>query len=300
MTQIDTTRNRFGGVEISGDGASNLDLALSNAGLDFAVDKRPLYLSDGTKVPDSSAIVREDNNKVLGVVGKRYTPIQNADAFGVFQEAFDQGLLEVETVGQLGGGQIVWVQARVVGDPLVVTGEDTVRPYVLLANSHDGSIALRAGFTAVRLFCMNQMAAATKQGSLISLRHTRNVKLDALRTGIAAGQENLRKVVQSARFLSQHNVPNTDVLNTYTRRVFKLDENEPSRMDEPIQELFETGRAADYQPVRGSFWAAYNAVTEYLTHYRGRSTDTRVKSLWFGENAKVVGRALETAIDMAA
>lgn len=298
MTQIDTTRNRFGCIEIAGDGVSNLELALSAAGLDFAVDKRPLYLSDGTKVPDTSAVVRTDSKKILGVVGKRYTPIQNTDAFGVFQEAFDHGLLEVETAGQLGGGQIVWIQARVVGDPMVVTGEDTVRPYVLLANSHDGSIALRAGFTAVRLFCMNQMAAAQKQGSLVSLRHTRNVKLDALRTGIAAGQESLRKVVQSARFLSQHNVPNTDALNTYTRRVFKMDENEPSRMDKPIQELFETGRAADYQPIRGSWWAGYQAITEYLTHYHGRSVDTRVKSLWFGESAKAIGRALDIALDM--
>lgn len=305
LPQVNTTalvqRNRFGGVELRDDSAQkDLQTGLIEAGLNFDVQKRPVYLSTGHMVPDYSAVVRTDTDTVLGVVGKKYHPVQNRDAFGVFQQAFDEGLLETEVMGQLGGGKIVWVQARVIGDPMVVVGEDTVRPYILLANSHDGSIALRAGFTAVRLFCMNQMAAATKQGSLVSMKHTRNVNLDSLRTGIAAGQESLGKVVTSARHLARHNVPNEEMLHKFTRRSFNLDPEEPSRLDEPIQELFESGIGSNYKLTRGSWWAAYNAVTEYLTYHRGRDGESRVKSLWFGDSSKVVGRALETALDMAA
>jgi phage/plasmid-like protein (TIGR03299 family) len=290
-------RNRFGGVELAG--GKNLRAGLVEAGLDFDVEKRPLYLSTGEVVLGHSAVVRTDTNKVLGLVGKKYHPVQNSEAFGVFQQAFDEGLLEIEVMGQLDGGSIVWVQAKVVSDPLIVVGEDTIRPYILLANSHDGSIALRAGFTAVRLFCMNQMAAATKRGSLVSMKHTRNINLDSLRDGIAAGQENLGKVVQSARHLARRNVPNEDKLFEFARRSFDLNPEEPSKLDEPVQELFESGIGSNYKLTRGSWWAAYNAVTEYLTHHRGRSADNRVKSLWFGDSSKVVGRALETALSMA-
>jgi len=81
--------------------------------------------------------------------------------------------------------------------------------------------------------------------------------------------------------------------------VFELDEDDKSKLDEPIEELFTNGIGASYAPVRGSWWAAYNAVTEFLTHHRGRESDTRLKSLWFGDSAKVVGRALDVAIQMA-
>ena len=299
-TGLAVVKNNFGGMEVKGGTRTDIKAALDATGLNFKVEKRALYLGDRTKVEDASAIIRTDTKDVLGVVGNKYRPVQNAEAFGVFQRAFDSGLLEIELAGQLGGGKIIWVQARVVSDPMVITGEDAIRPYVLLANSHDGSIALRAGFTAIRLFCMNQMAAATKQGSLVSLKHTRNVNLESLRSGIAAGQANLAKVVESARYLSGKKVPNDEALHTFTRRSFNLDPEEPCRLDEPIQDLFESGIGASYAPVRGSWWAAYNAVTEHLTHHRGRTEDTRVKSLWFGDSAKVVGRSLEVALDMAA
>ena len=293
-------RNSFGGMEVENGNRANLRDSLESAGLNFTVEKQPVFLADGRKIVDTSAIVRKDTKVVLGTVGNKYHPVQNVDAFGVFQQAFDSGLLEVELCGQLGGGKIVWVQARVAGDPLIVTGDDKIQPFVLLANSHDGSIALRAGFTAVRLFCYNQMAAATRQGSLVTMKHTRNVNLDSLRSGIEAGRANLTKVVESARYLSTRKVPKGDALNVFTRRSFNLDPDEPSRLDDRIAELFDSGVGAGYRPIRGSWWAAYNAVTEYLTHHRGRDGDSRTKSLWFGDSAKVVGRSLDTALEMAA
>ena len=300
QTGITLHNNSFGGVTVSNGARKDLRATLESAKLNFQVERQAMYLAEGSKVPDAMAIVRTDTKAILGTVGNKYRPVQNDAAFGVFQQAFDSGILEVELAGQLGGGKIVWVQARVVGDPLVVTGEDVIRPYVLLANSHDGSLALRAGFTAVRLFCYNQMAAATKHGSLVSLRHTQNVNLESLRSGIQAGRENLVKVVESARWLVGRKVPSNDVLNTYTRRSFGLDENVPCRMDGQVQELFESGIGAGYKPTRGSWWSAYNSITEYLTHHRGRNQDSRTKSLWFGDSAKVIGTALEVAIQMAA
>ena len=294
-----TRQNIYGAIEIAPEHHRNLDEALAASGLNWEVEKSPMFLSNGKVVPDSSAIVRKDNGNVLGVVGTKYQPVQNAKAFGVFQQAFDSGLLEIELCGQLEGGAIVWVQAKVVGDPLVIKGDDSIRPYVVLANSHDGSLALRAGFTAVRMFCMNQMAAAQREGSLVSLKHTRNINLGALQSGIAAGRLGLERVVQNAKLLADRPVRNLDSLNLFTRRAFSLAEDEPSRLDRPIQELFEGGVGANYAPIRGSWWAAYQSVTEYLTHYRGREGDARVKSLWFGDSAKVVGHALDVALQLS-
>ena len=72
------------------------------------------------------------------------------------------------------------------------------------------------------------------------------------------------------------------------------------RLLERIQPLFEKGRGNDLPGVRGTWWAAYNAVSEYLTHERGRAADTRLDSLWFGQGANLNGRALSVALEMAA
>jgi hypothetical protein len=64
--------------------------------------------------------------------------------------------------------------------------------------------------------------------------------------------------------------------------------------------LFESGRGMDMKGVKGTVWAAYNAVTEYLTHNAGNNADSRYNSLWFGQNATRNQIALQEAMALAA
>lgn len=59
-----------------------------------------------------------------------------------------------------------------------------------------------------------------------------------------------------------------------------------------IETLFERGRGNDMAGVKGTAWAAYNAVTEYITHERGRTDDTRLNTAWFGAESS---RAIQEA-----
>lgn len=69
-----------------------------------------------------------------------------------------------------------------------------------------------------------------------------------------------------------------------------------SRVLDEVQGLFEDSKANNLPGVRGTGWAAYNAVTEHLTWHRGRSQDNRMNNLWLGQ-AGPVARALPTAVD---
>ena len=69
--------------------------------------------------------------------------------------------------------------------------------------------------------------------------------------------------------------------------------------DVEIIGLAEAGRGNQLASIRGTYWSAYNGVSEWLTHNRGRSEDNRLNSLWFGDGAVTNRHALETAIDMA-
>ena len=60
----------------------------------------------------------------------------------------------------------------------------------------------------------------------------------------------------------------------------------------------ETGKGADIAGVRGTYWGAYNALSEYLNYTKGRNGNNRMDSLWFGQNKTMSQKALDTALEL--
>jgi phage/plasmid-like protein (TIGR03299 family) len=287
--------------------------AIKEAGLDWNVSKRPLVLQEDPRVTVPAwATMRDSDNTVLGVVGPTYKPLQNADAFAWFQPwlATDQAF--IEAAGSLKHGRKVWVLARINRDPIEIVPGDDLRRYVLLSNGHDGTLSIRAGFTSVRVVCANTMAEAhnNQASKLIRIRHSE-------KSGKALAQ--IREIMKLAddefvadavvyRALARKGVNATD-LKAYVRKVFAptvsvLDDSETDSRSEKLIEkivpLFEAGKGNDIPGVRGTAWAMYNSVSEYLTWERGRSQDNRMDSLWFGQGAQINQRALQMAVSMIA
>src|SRR5262249_13689107 len=92
----------------------------------------------------------------------------------------------LETAGSLAGGSRVWVLARLNRTPMVVAPGDEVVKFLLLSNSHDGSLAVRVGFTPVRVVCNNTLTLAhgSDKSQLLRVKHSSGVveNLDAVRT----------------------------------------------------------------------------------------------------------------------
>jgi hypothetical protein len=74
-----------------------------------------------------------------------------------------------------------------------------------------------------------------------------------------------------------------------------MTEETKRRIYDDIARLFEFGRGNTNPAIAGTAWAAYNAVTEYNTHERGRDADTRLGNLWFTQ-AGPVAKALPAAV----
>jgi phage/plasmid-like protein (TIGR03299 family) len=74
-----------------------------------------------------------------------------------------------------------------------------------------------------------------------------------------------------------------------------------ARAEASVMEIVETPNRATGVAVgsRGTLWDAYNGVTEYLTHERGRGADTRLEALWFGPASLQAQRAFDVAAAMA-
>ncbi len=285
--------------------------AIIAAGLDWKVDTQPLYLADGTIAP-SQAVVREDTNKILGVVGSKYNPLQNSEAFEFFDPFLKSGEVSFETAGSLREGKRIWVMAKINKDPMEIAPNDLVEKYVLLSNSHDGTMAVRAGFTPIRVVCNNTLSMATENGAsqLIRLKHTGNLQanLEKVSEIMNIANESFEATAEQYRFLANKTINSAD-LDRFVKLVFvgeKYVELEAqglkpaNKILADIIPLFEKGRGNDMASIKGTAWAAYNAVNEYLQYERGNDADTRLDKMWFGDGATLNQRALQIITKMVA
>jgi phage/plasmid-like protein (TIGR03299 family) len=329
--------------------APNAAEAIKLAGLDWAVRLEQLsFLLNGVPVPVQKwAVVRNTDNAIVGDgVGPRWTPLQNSAAFNFFDPFVESGHASYETAGSLQEGRRVWVLAKLNRDPVEITKGDVVQKFLLLSNSHDGSLAVRVSFTPIRVVCANTLAMAhsSTESKFLRIRHTKSVNetLKLVQETVNTADAEFEATAEQYRLLARTQIRQDD-LKKYVKEVFdlpKVDSEMTKQGEKVIADILhryemcsleidqllqghrdqqqaevtanaslmesilagmETGRGVQDMPAdaRGSWWAAYNAVTEHLSYQRGRSADNRLNSLWFGEGANLNQRALDKAAQMA-
>ena len=300
------------GVAIPDGKKLSIKEAIAASGLDWEVELRHIFTEDDKGslhgILNHYVSCRKKDNSVLGIVGKDYRPLQNRDAFKWFQPFLESEEATLETAGSLKGGSRVWVLARIKRDPLVVGKEDLMKHYVLLSNSHDGSLAVRVGFTPIRVVCNNTLCLAheSKASKLLRVKHTSRVleNLEDVRDTINLAQQEFAATVKQYNQLASRQINSTDLVE-YVRVVFGLKEGYKTPAQEKQQKiipsvvrLFENGRG--HRMAGRNYWGAYNAVNEYLNYFRGKTQDNTLNSLWFGNSAALNKKALGVAMRLAA
>jgi phage/plasmid-like protein (TIGR03299 family) len=177
-------------------------------------------------------------------------------------------------------------------DSLTVGGTDRVDLNIAALNSHDGSSAFRILVTPVRVVCANtQRAALDRHEASLAIRHTRNAKtaVQAARnalgltfTYVEAFEAEAERLIQTTLTEVSFDALITDVFGstdpTATKRGREADHRRRSR----LHWLFAD---ADTQAdIRGTAWAGYQAVAEYVDHYapvraKGDAADARATRL---------------------
>jgi phage/plasmid-like protein (TIGR03299 family) len=289
--------------------------AIKYAGLDYTVEKRPLFTYDNEnsisnpeteilipeiKVPDFYANVRTDTEEVLGVVGKDYNIIQNVDAFGFFDSIVGgkEGIL-YETAGALGKGERIFITAKL-PDYIRVGRDDLIENYLFLTTSHDGFGSITAAFTPVRIVCNNTLNAALKGAvNNIKIRHTSSA-VDRLKQAhkllgishklsyeleevfnqwskIRITDNNVKRLIQMAM------APSKEVLqNLQSGKEEELSSSFNNIVSSVIEYAF-TNPTQQEAITRGTLYGAYNAVTGYFQNVRNfKDEESKLKSLMFG------------------
>jgi phage/plasmid-like protein (TIGR03299 family) len=218
---------------------------------------------------------------VLGIVGERYVPLQNEDLFSFGDNILDGGG-RWETAGSIRGGRVVFgslaLERETVLDPMGVA--DVVKTYLLINTSHDGSVAIQASITPVRVVCANTLNVALnstrkKDGvkQSFKIRHTQTAegKITVARQALGMANSYMDAFDKMAHAMISQEITakqfNEIILAAYpkpdkdTKGALKKWENKV----DVINDIY-TGEFNGM--IAGNAWGAFNALTERLDWYR--------------------------------
>ena len=215
---------------------------------------------------------------VLGVVGERYNVLQNEDLF-----AFGDNILDGarwETAGSIKSGSVVFGSLALERESIIDKNGvgDRVNTYLLVHTSHDGSLAIQASITPVRVVCQNtlNMAVGAKgKGAKQSfrIRHTQTVsgKVQAAREALGLAHKYMDEFDKQAAALFAKPVEG-DLFFEIIKAAYPQPETDTkgaaTKWQNKVDTLFDIWQGPTNVGIQKTAWGAYNALTERIDWYR--------------------------------
>ena len=218
----------------------------------------------------------DQGTDVLATVGERYQEVQNEELF-----SFGDNILDAdaswESAGSIKDGRVVFgsllMPREVVIDPQ--GANDKTVTYLLVTTSHDGSLAVQACVTPVRVVCQNTLNAAlhgVKQS--FKIRHTQTVtgKVEQARSALGLTYKYMDAFEAEAQALYTQSITD-DTFDKIVRALYPEPEADvkgaakkwQTKVD-LISDLYHTSPTTE--TIRGTAWGAYNALTERIDYFR--------------------------------
>ena len=220
-------------------------------------------------------------NDVLGVVGERYVPLQNEDLFSFGDNLLDGGG-RWETAGSIKGGRVVFGSIALT-DSITLDPDgraDKIDNYLLINTSHDGSIAIQASITPVRVVCANtlNLALSAVNGKkdvkqTFKIRHTQTAegKIAVAREALGLAHKYIDEFSSIANAMIQ-----TEITKAQFDEIVAIAYPAPTKDAKGSQkkhdgkiDLLQGIYVGQYNDtISGTAWGAFNALTERLDWYR--------------------------------
>jgi phage/plasmid-like protein (TIGR03299 family) len=259
------------------------------------------------EVPGQFATVRTNpvtgGTDVLGVVGSGYTVIQNEEHADLLNRVVDESGAHFETAGSLRGGRSVFLSMNV-PRTMMIGGVDPVDLYLIALNSHDGTSAFRLLVSPVRVVCANTQALALRRAqATFSIRHTSGAQGNIAQARQALGLT--FKYADAFECEAEQMIQQSMTDAQFEAIIGKLwtTESESKRSATITANRKDTlfglwSDAATNATIRGTRWAGYQAITEYLDHFapvQGNSALARAERVASGgASTALKTRAFET------
>lgn len=257
--------------------------AIRLAGLDWTVEKKPIFDGFSKEIPNYFANTRMSDNSVLGIVGDRYKVVQNSEAFDFTDSLVEEGLV-YETAGSLKNGKTIWLLARL---PEKYILGDEISQYICFTNSHDGLGSIKVCLTPTRVVCNNTLNLALSTAKRMwRTTHAGDIKgkLAEAKHTLQLAESYMDSLNATAETMALSKISKDEVVSTLDK-MFPVTEKTTDRAKKNIEEakssIMICMLAPDLANFVGTKWQFLNAVADYSTHHIGdRITSTTAENHW--------------------
>lgn len=276
---------------------ANVADALAATGLDYEVEVRDLasiqHDDEGRVInnslieaPNLRTIVRpmaDGSTKVLAATGKRFTPIQNREAFKVADLLVSEYGAKIAGAADFrtGGASLLVVDLqRPIRLPLGNGMTDEMSLNLLIKNAHDASSALTFALTPMRLACTNALQAAIGNAKRVwKISHTPNAdaRVGLARQSIIAALNYQDTFAEKAAAMLDRKMVDAE-FDKIVAGLFPVDDDKAETKVGERRLAIRANIKALYaasptlEGIRGTRWGAYNALTEWADW--GRAVNT--------------------------
>jgi phage/plasmid-like protein (TIGR03299 family) len=271
---------------------------LVNHGLSFKVVESPIYDNVGRELKSFKAIQREDNGHAFQVSKDGYKIIQNSEALSVLDEVVGSGMAKYSGAKSFKNGAVNYIRADVPQLDATIAGEK-IKAYIYAIASHDGSITNRIFVHQQRLICQNLITHGKVQ-TMFCFKHTENYRVriqDAIEVfaqyrSVFVHQQRQFEAMASAEM---SRLELDSFLNQLLSVKVEKKENSTRVLNQKAELAYLFDNGIGHHNIRGTRWAAYNAVCQYIDHERSSKGEdsNREYSSMFGSGANLRDKAFE-------
>lgn len=263
---------------------TSLDVALKLSGLDFEVEKKPVYFNSTfgmtneagkslppkfTKIESQFTTVRTDTMQPFGVVTDAYEILQNRDAFDFLDSLVVEGA-KFETAGffkKNGAASYITMST----EPMTILG-DEFDPFMMISNGHDGGSAVKVCLTAIRAVCKNTAVLALKKASnLVTVQHSKKMydKLLVAQEVLLSNTKYMEELKIVAEELAVKPF-SEEAFEALARKLYPIEEEKSEiiqiRNLAQIEHLLRAYKQDDLQNFNNTAWKALQAVSDVNSH----------------------------------
>jgi phage/plasmid-like protein (TIGR03299 family) len=290
--------------------------AIKLGGLDFIVEKRPLYVpgvdmnfeeakqykritrsfirnEEQTLVPvynklvkfkEQFATVRTDNDFPLGIVGSKYHVIQNHEAFNFIDSIVGQKYAEYETVGALGNGETIFITCKLKQEMII--NKDLIDKYLLLTMAHDGTGSIQVMFTPIRVVCNNTLTIALRGNkNKVVIKHTAKAmdRLEQAKQILGLVDQKTQAYEEAFKHLLKIQISD-EKAELIIEKSLGLVRDEKDKFSTRAENIFTLAKkyyqvGLGQQEIVGTGYGVFNAITGYLQNVKNYSdADAKFKA----------------------
>ena len=283
----------------------------------ISIDEHGVTPATYINVPKKQAIVREDNNTVIGIVGTKYKVVQNMEVFNALDTLVDAGDARYAAAGEFNGGSNIWMVLELPRG--ISVANDPHAAFLLVKTSHDGSSSVIIKPIIERLFCANQVNGLISNYKqkyneyTYRMTHSTNQELSIadIRNITNLTYQAIDDYELTANRLLEIDFSREQAVNFF-KKVWALPttvEDKPydllTRGERKQQTIAKEARAKAWsiysesetqENIRGTAFGAWHAVVEFADHYATGGASRLAAATLSGRNDKVKTKALSLLV----